>query len=245
MLTIITVYVDPKKGNEQHGERSFWRWEEEGARYAEAFWKGVFRHIRQPTRRVMLTDAPHLFEGWPVQVVPLVNVGTGWWSKLEAFRPEVSDGKCWYSDLDNVLLGDVSEYLALDAKPLVMLEDRYYPGMANGSNILFDAHHPVVRALWTEYEQSPRAIEREFAKWPHATDQAYIAHRARRAGLTIPYAQSLLPEGYFLSGRDELEKGADWSQCRMIFGAGVPKPHESSHPAYAEWRGSTMARAIH
>jgi hypothetical protein len=239
MITVISLYRTPTPGEEKHGERSFWRWEEQGRNYAERFWAGVLRHIKFPHRRVMLTDSPDLFAEFPCHVIPLHNVGTGWWSKLEAFRPDVSDGKCWYSDLDNVITGDVSEYLMLPARPLVMLEDRYYPGMANGSNLLFDAHHPVLRELWTEYSGNPRAIEREFSKWPHASDQAFIAHRVRRAGLSLPYAQPLLPPGYLLSGRDEIERGADTSNVRLVWGAGDPKPHESSHPIYKQhWRAA-------
>lgn len=253
MITIISLYRTPTPGQEQHGERSFWRWEDQGRRYVCRFFASAFRAL-QPiglgrVRFVLLTNAPQLCLqvksdlGFSdplvdVSVVPLLNVGTGWWSKLEAFRADVSSGKCWYSDLDNVITGDLSDYLALPTPPLVMLEDRYYAGMANGSNLLFDADHPVLRELWVEYARDPRKIEREFSKWPHASDQAFIADRVRRAGLPLPYAQGFLPHGYLLSGRDEVEKGADVSNCRLVWGAGDPKPHSSTHPIYDGWRNA-------
>jgi hypothetical protein len=236
MLTVIALYIEPKGGNEHHGERAFWAWEREGERYCERFWTSVRRHVPHAHRLTLLTDAPHRFDGWGLDVVPLAFPGNGWWSKLEAFSPTVSWGRCWYSDLDNVLLGGIDEYLELPARPMVMLEDRHYPGMANGSNLLFEADHAAIRGIWREYLTNPRAIEREFSKWPHASDQAFIAHRLRTRGFPPVYAQHHLPPGYFLSGRDEIEQGADWSACRVVFGAGSHKPHESRHPVYQAWQ---------
>lgn len=246
MLTVVSLYVEPKHGNEKHGERSFWAWDVEGERYCARFWAGVDRYVTQAQRRVMLTDAPHRFAGWPVEAVPLLRAGNGWWSKLEAFRPGLLRDRCWFSDLDNVLLGNIDEYLSLYfesrrplrlmSSPMVMLEDRHYPGMANGSNLLFQGDHPAIHALWTEYAANPRVIEHEFSRWPHASDQAFIANRLRARALPPIYAQDHLPPGYFLSGRDEIEKGADWSDCRIVFGAGSHKPHESQHPVYDEWK---------
>lgn len=221
MLTILTLYKEPKGGNEAQGERSFWSWQEQGAKYLAVMEKAIHKYLP------------------PAQTCCLVDNGrAGWWNKLAMFAPGNSRGLCLYTDLDNVIAKSLELLVSLTPEPIIMADDRLCPGMPNGSIMLFNADAPVLRALWTEYEANPAAIEREFSEdhWPLASDQAFIADRVRKAGYAIPLFQDLLPPGYLLTAK-ELEAGADWSNTHIVCGQGVPKPHDSTHPFYAEhWK---------
>jgi hypothetical protein len=220
VLTVLCYYREPRQGNEPQGERSFWRWADQGERYV----RRMLEAIRKQPLVTGLTMLPP-------------NDEPGWWGKLQMFNPAVTEGRCLYLDLDNVIGGPLDALLALRPDPLIMADDRMFPGTPNGSVMLFDADR--LRFLWDEFTANPAAIRAEFSEshWPMASDQAFIADRVRKAGYQIPFFQDLLPPGYLLMSQAELERGADWSQTRLVCGQSLPKPHQSAHPYYAaHWR---------
>jgi hypothetical protein len=230
MLTVIAMYKEPRAAWGAQGERSFWAWKAEGERYVTRLLRAVERYLPTPSPVVFLTN--HATYG----ATRLAIDSPGWWAKLEMFRREVSNGKCLYLDLDNVIGDSLADLVALEPDPIIMCDDRDVPRLANGSMMLFDAER--LRFLWEEYAADPIAIREEFSerRWPKASDQAFIADRVQRAGFSIPYFQDLLPSGYVLMAR-ELEAGADWSAAHIVCGQGIPKPHESRHPYFAQhWR---------
>lgn len=244
MLTVMTLLkVKPSPNGEQHGERPFWR--ELGPQYLEAWVRGVGRHVPDPKRLVVMTDA-YLELPFPmaaselqldVTFVPLDAIDApGWWAKLNMFR--VGVGKCLYLDLDNVLCGSIAELCALDPDPIIMMDDRHVPRLPNGSAILFDAWR--VRGIWHAYQCDPRKVESVFAgpvcgDYSNAYDQAFIAHYVRvTQARPVPLFQDLLPRGYCLNAFSELPESEDWREARLIFGCGSAKPHTSNHPVYRE-----------
>jgi hypothetical protein len=218
------------------GERSFWT--VLGEDYVRKLVAGVQRHIPKPYHFTLLTDVPELFPDLDTR--PLSGVGAAWWAKLDMFRPENSSGKCLYLDLDNVLSGDLTELVSLpvaDEMPLWGLDDVLYPGDFNASTMLFDADHPAVRAIATTYDKDPRGIEARHAGGGAAYDQTFIKQVLAAHGRPVGLMQNALPFGYVLNSRGELEQGADWSQCHLVYGSWDPKPHQSSHPYYQRhWR---------
>jgi hypothetical protein len=221
VLTVLCYYREPRRGNEAQGERSFWRWEDQGERYVRRMTEAVNRYVPGPHQLRLLApdDAP------------------GWWGKVQMFNPAVTEGRCLYLDLDNVIGGPLDALVALEPDPIIMADDRMFPGTPNGSVMLFDAGR--LRFLWDEYQANGAAVRREFSEshWPMASDQAFIADRVRKAGHVIPFFQDLLPPGYLLMSQAELEQGADWSRTHLVCGQSLPKPHQSAHPYYAEhWR---------
>lgn len=231
MLTVLTLWKPPRAQFAEQGERAFWAWEQEGQRYIERWEAGVARYVPEPFRLMRLsgTDAP------------------GWWDKVHMFRPEIAFGRCLWLDLDNVISGSLEALVNLpldDDTPMIMADDRAFPGLANGSVMLFDADR--LRYLWEEYAESPLAIEAEFSerdRWPYASDQAFVADRIRARGRRIPYFQDLLPPAYLLMA-SELEAGAAWSETHLVCGQGLPKPHQSTHPFYAaHWRDGVEVAA--
>ena len=151
------------------------------------------------------------------------------------FRPGVCSGPTLYSDLDNVIAAPLDCLLSIPRHPIVMLDDRREEGMPNGGFMLFEPS--LMPDLWSEYADNPLAVESEFSVWPHAADQAFIADRVRKAGGTVRLAQRFLGPGRILNARSELHAGVDWSNAMLVYGSWHPKPHESTHPFYAEhWR---------
>lgn len=231
-LTVLALYKRPQAGNEEQGERAFWA--ELGAEYLTKFVAAFHRWLPKHAQLVLLSDTTYAL-GHRGKCCRLIMNAPGWWSKVEMFRPSVSQGRCLYLDLDNVLAGPLDELLALNPDPLIMADDKAYPGLPNGSVMYFDADR--LRFLWNEYAAHRHEIEAEFSEtqWPHASDQAYVADRVRKAGHDIPLLQDLLPPNYLLMAK-ELEAGATWGDTRMVCGQGVPKPHQSGHPFYEAWK---------
>jgi hypothetical protein len=160
----------------------------------------------------------------------------GWWSKLGMFAPGMlPERPTLYLDLDNVVCGDLTPLVTLDpapSRPFGMLEDGVHTGLPNSAVLWFDP--TWYTHLYEVFEQSPKAIRRQFSRWPHASDQAYIAAQLGH----LPYfLQDRLPPGFFMNSRTELEQGRDYRAASIVYGCWTPKPHESSHPFYAEhWR---------
>jgi len=243
MITVVTLLkLKPSPNGEQHGERAFWR--ELGPRYLDAWLASVDRYVPPPKRIVVMTDAvdtivrPLLPNTHALHVVSLDRAidAPGFWSKLNMFREEASEGKTLYCDLDNVINGPLDQLCALEPDPLIMLDDRRVPRLPNGSAILFDAER--CRSIWHAYASYPRGCESRFVAngedYSLAYDQAFIASCVRSWGFTVPLFQDLLPRGYCLNAYSELPQDEDCRDTHLIFGCGAAaKPHTSAHPAFA------------
>lgn len=229
-LTVILLLKLNTKGREAQGEVPFWH--EWGPTYLERMVRNVRRHLPPDTRIVVLTDRPAVVPAG-CDTALLTEDHPGWWSKLWMFRREVTCGRCLYLDLDNVIAKPIPELLALTPDPMIMMDDRQMPGMPNASTMLFFAEQ--VRYLWDRYATDPAGLQRRFheSRWPHASDQGYTTAMLREHTGRFPsYFQDVLGDGYALNSRVELEDGAPWEKCRLVFGCWVPKPHESQHPFY-------------
>lgn len=102
-----------------------------------------------------------------IEVVPLLHGWSGWWSKLELFRPGLLEGPTLYLDLDTVVVG------ALDVafEQFTMLPDVYRTGDFGSGCMAWSA--PPVQ-VYEAFAQSPATFIAEYrtrAKWG---DQAFI-----------------------------------------------------------------------
>ena len=232
MTTVILLLKLRTKGRQLQGEAPFWQ--QHGPTYLERMVRNVRRHLPADTHIVCMTDTPSAVP-LGVEIAPLIGDHPGWWQKLQMFSERVSHGRCLYLDLDNVIAGPIHELLALRPDPLIMMDDRWVPGLPNASTMLFEAER--LRYVWERYAADPIAAQQRFTEqhWPHASDQGFItATVLEREGRYMPYFQDLLPDGYALNARVELEAGRDWSHTRLVFGCYVPKPHDSSHAFYVK-----------
>lgn len=233
MITIASMLYTKHAGDTRQGEQEYWR--TLGPEYARKLFAGVKKYVPAPYHCVLFTDAPaELPSGIEQRPFPAEIDTAGWWRKLAIFQPGALTGKVLYLDLDNVIAGDLSALCALEPNPIMMLDDRVYPGMCNGSTIL--CYPEKLGFLYDWYAANQAAVRKQFSEWPHASDQAYIAHAMHTTyrDEPIPLMQNMLPPGYILNSRCELEQGADWSNTHLVYGSWEPKPHNSTHPFYRQ-----------
>lgn len=223
-LTVVTLL---KRHHTVRGEGDRPFWTTLGADYLAKLTRGVRKHIGD-VPMACLTDSPECMpEG--VTALPLLRPeDPAWWNKLALFAPETGlSGRVLYLDLDNVLAGPLDALTALSPAPLIMTDDVHFPGLPNGSVMLF--HAEQMWDVWARYCADPLGIQAAHRVWPHAADQGFLAWLYPER----PLFQSLLPEGTFLNAC-EMERGAAWETARLVFGGGCVKPHASRHPFYAE-----------
>lgn len=231
-LCVVALYKQPT--STEHGEAPFWSWDQWGPTYVKRFWRGISRALGDiPWFGTLVTDTPTIWAPCcedaklPISLIPLIGDSTGWWAKVEVFRPEVSEGLTLYCDLDTVFGGSIAELVDHNG-PLTMLRDPLYPTTPNGGIMLFQADEPTLRGLWTEYVANPRAVEREFAgDWPNQSDQAFIRNRVEYF-MGIPRFQDHLPASYICSENTERDLITD--DTRIVFSSYLPKPHTDDHP---------------
>lgn len=239
VVALLTTKHQDGKPKREHGEREFWQ--ERGAEYVRKLFSGIGRHMPKAFSPWLITDTPSALPfgvnfcdfPWELKVAN----ARGWWAKLAIFRPGLFREKTLYLDLDNVIARDLTPLAELEPDPMYMLDDVVHPGLRNASTLLFTPGE-FTNKLYMEYIANPRKVEAEFSKWPHASDQAFIAARFKeRYGREAPTMQSRLPSGYILNSRAELEQGVDCQKTALVFGSWDPKPHDSTHSFYIEhWR---------
>lgn len=71
--------------------------------------KQVEKHLTLPHRFVCLSDVPV-----PCERIPLEHGWSGWWSKIEIFRPGLFEGPAFYLDLDTVVIGKIDDLAGAD-----------------------------------------------------------------------------------------------------------------------------------
>lgn len=97
----------------------------------------------------------------PCERIPLEHEWPGWWSKLEAFRPDVITGPTLYLDLDTVITGGID--CSRCEGSFLMLQNFWTADMV-GSGV-----------MWFSGKDVPSKVYDKFARQP----DAYIAHYAR------------------------------------------------------------------
>lgn len=211
-----------------HGERSFWI--EKGPEYVARLACSIDRNVAGIDWTLhLLTDAyePGQQHG-NQKIVPLDETGHGWWAKLQAFRPDLGLGEhSAYLDLDTVIVGSLLPFMALrPGSSVIMADDVAIAGLANGSVMRFDGRSPHVHKLWTDYKASPHAIEQQYSRWPHASDQAYIAAEMRKRHVMQPYIQQQLGAKALLNLDAEVRHGAKADATTFgLVGRNHYKPH--------------------
>jgi hypothetical protein len=236
MLNVVTMLTHNDPGPASlHGGQDFWK--RRGVEYLQKFFAGADRHIKEDFIPYVITNVPELIGNEAIPLLTRKPLLPGWWAKLEMFRPEHDlKGRTIFFDLDNIIGGDLSPLLALETEGVLWaLDDLINPRRFNSSTMYCrpEAYH----GLWQHFIYDFAGHIQKYTVWPHASDQAFIWDYLRDNGMPFRFLQDVLPEGYILNSRTQLEQGADWSKTALVYGSWEPKPHNSSHPFYKEhWR---------
>jgi Methyltransferase domain/6-hydroxymethylpterin diphosphokinase MptE-like len=213
-----------------------------GVEYVERLHDMVRRNLPAGFRGrfVCLTDRPddlkHL-AGVDTQLLPAGL--SGWWAKLELFRPgtfPVGD-MVLYLDLDTCVVGPLDRLAAFETH-FALLRDVYRPAGYQSSVMMFRAGTKLTEAIWAEFQAALAAYKPELGAarqceelWPggdqHYLEEFYARYLpARIKGAPWPpdLLQSLFPgvlRSYKVDCVGDVPKGTS-----VVFFHGHPRPHE-------------------
>lgn len=156
-----------------------------------------------------------------VDCLPIKTPRIGYWNKLELFRAALFDGPVFYTDLDTMLIGDVTDMVTYpheftaganwkpDAHGGVVLNSGLMAW--DGREDLSYLDRPILRVEREQYEQ-------DFARWG---DQGFIQDNLRRPFTTF---DELFP-GRYVSYKKDCKRGVPEGASIVGF-HGTPRPHE-------------------
>jgi hypothetical protein len=207
MITVACVY---KPGNGFTSE------------YVYRLRDGVKEHCKAPHRFVCLTNERLV---GAVETIPLVANRPGWWNKLELFRKNLFDGPVVYSDLDVMLVGDVTDIFTREQAFLGMNDfnknrSRYLQSafMAWDGRLDFShVYETFTPAVIPQYEQS-------YERWG---DQGWIMDTLNAE---MEFTADVFP-GRIVSYKQHVRR-----QGFVPKGASIVMFHGKPRPADVGWR---------
>ena len=90
------------------------------ATWVKKLYNSVSRNLTLPFRFICLSDCEV-----PVERIPLEEVGTGYWAKLQLFRKNLFDTPVLFFDLDTVICGNIDQLVKniLEQNDFLMWKD--------------------------------------------------------------------------------------------------------------------------
>jgi hypothetical protein len=207
-----------------------------GGRY-DAVWverlaAGARRFAPTFERIVCLTDLPLDCAG--VETIPLRHGWPGWWSKMEAFRPDLGLGTMVLCDLDTIFAADAT---ALAEPGFATMEDYFHKGRVSSAFVRWEGN-----GLAFLYERFAADPQRWMAPGscgavPNAVhgDQVVIDHLLRAAGHPPRFFQDLHP------GLLDFYHPPKTSYGPLIVFIGDAKPDTATGLAHALWVSGSAA----
>jgi hypothetical protein len=136
------------------------------------FKKGLDKNLTRPFNFVCFSDID-----LDVETVPLLDVGQGFWSKLQLFRPELKfTGPCLYFDLDTIIKGNIDELVnTFENYNFLMLQDPWKPEQSGSGMMWWKGDYSK---LWNEFITKPeKQWHNQYCEHPRFGDQGYIIDR--------------------------------------------------------------------
>ena len=180
------------------------------------------KNITVPYDFYCLTD---LLEVGRFHITPLVHGYSGWWSKIELFRPGlVRADRIVYFDLDTVIIGNIDELLLQDADFMGLRLFRHAPEKENkyaGSGILGWKNDGSFDFLFKQFEYGshPKRFR---------GDQDYFSWQLCQKNIKFRYWQDLVSGIYSYKRHVRIDGMAD--DAKVICFHGTPRPWEVGEP---------------
>ena len=168
-----------------------------GEEYVSKLYDGVARNLSRPFTFHCLTDKD-------------VDGASGWWAKIEMFRPGRFRGRCLYFDLDTLIVGNIA-HLSNYSGAFAGLSDFYHPEQFASGVMAWDAD--AAAPIWELWDRAGRP------QFDQRGDQGWI-------GSVMPNAdrlQTLFPSqivSFKANCLDGIPEGA-----RVVCFHGHPRPH--------------------
>ena len=202
------------------------------ATWVERLAAGARRSIAGLDRIVCLTDLSLDVKG--VKTVPLCHDWPSWWSKFEAFRPDLADDLTLLCDLDTIFTGNAD---ALVDDSLAAMEDHFLKGRVSTAFMRWRGGE--LADLYQRFAQDPARWMQpgSCGKVPNAVhgDQVVVDHLLRTSGKIPDFIQHRHP-GLL----DFYDASRPMTGPIVIF-IGDSKPDTANERSQALWRGETSA----
>lgn len=187
--------------------------------HARALAHNVRAHVTKPYQFTVLTD--HKDIDFADRVIPLKHDWEGWWSKIELFRPDVSNkGANLYLDLDTVIVGNIDHLF--DMEKFTMLRGFQWKRPASGLMGWQGSSPPLPYLNFCKRKKI--IMQRNRA----SGDQGYI-DATFRGRVELDFWQDLFP-GDIISYKCDYRRGHDKKgridRARVVCFHGAPRPWE-------------------
>lgn len=166
-------------------------------------------HVRWLARQVpglhCISDIP--IDGVPT--IPMLHDWPGWWSKLELFRPDITEDLLYY-DLDTVVITPPTP----SGECSLMLSDFYVPARS-GSGLMYIRNEDKA-PVWSAWIKDPEAGQRYKPTPLHHGDQGFIQDHLKH---------ERWPESGIMSYKVHVRKGV--KPDGVVCFHGNPRPWET------------------
>ena len=146
------------------------------ATWVEKLQRAVERNLSYPHRFVCLSDC-----AVPCERIELEDVGKGFWSKIQLFKPNLFTGPVLYLDLDTVICSSIDAIVdCIKDQSFVM----WYEADKQIHSSAFMWWQGDHSHLWNLYQQSPQHWANTYRHPPLYGDQALISEHVKHTLLT-------------------------------------------------------------
>lgn len=164
------------------------------ASWIQKLQRAVSRNLTVPHRFVCLSNSfvPE------VDVIPLQNDWTGWWSKIEMFRPGLFNGPVLSLDLDVTFTSNI-DFMAGPFPNMMMLKD-IVPTIKNSTCMWWDATDPRYGEIYERFRRDPKGLMEfhHLFNMQSMGDQGFITDTVTEMGIEIDLWQEKFDPDLFI-----------------------------------------------
>jgi hypothetical protein len=193
-----------------------------GTRYGREYTHHLFSMVRRNTARSFrfycLTDRPTTYGG-DITPIALPAGLTGWWNKMQLFRPGVLPaGEYLYFDLDVVIVDNIDCLLDFAgfgiARDFINPDTGILGGKEYNSSVMKFRPNEYV---WYAFEDNRSQWDAIQAKAPFFGDQNVISHYLNTKGYSHPF-----PDDWIWSFKMGTQRGRRPVEHDKFYGAAIP-----------------------
>jgi len=194
--------------------------------WVEHLERSIFTNVSGFNQFVCLTDDPSI-QGPFIKTVPLEHGWTGWWSKIELFRPGLFEPgrSILYIDLDTVITRDITHLFGAIDCDLVLLRDFYRPQTHRATGMMGWTSGEF-HQIYHEFKQDAQLLMRKFR-----SDQEFI-HQHIHPGV-VRFWQDEFP-GHVVSYKVHCNTGLP-GDAHVVCFHGKPRPNSEQVRLHSPW----------
>lgn len=190
---------------------------------------GVARHLALPHRFVCLSDVDV-----PCERIPLETEWSGWWSKIELFRPGLFDGAVLYFDLDTVVVGSLDK-IAEYPHQFTMAHEFNQPHLLCSTAMAWRGDYSFIYDRFAADPKMARWYDAGLPREGRIGDQAFIEDCMEDR--KVDTFRDLFGHTSVASYKIDRCQSAPPADAAIVAFHGSPKPHEITTGWVAEtWR---------